>query len=80
MKTPEQIRQWLEARPWYEQFKEIVLNGCDIFHNAKKNILNGKRGVFTILEAIGPDCDIENWPERDDEFRRWFCNNEDNNI
>lgn len=25
MKTPEQIKAWLEARPWYEQFKNYTL-------------------------------------------------------
>ena len=77
MKTPEQIKQWLQTQPWYDEFKEKVMDGNDISYNSKMNILNGKRGVYNIHEAIGsPDYDSEKWWARINEFSLWFCSNE----
>ena len=40
MKTPEQIKAWLEAQPWNEQFKKEVMSGDDISDKSKKDILD----------------------------------------
>ena len=49
MKTPEQIKAWLEARPWYEQFKNNVMRDWSstskgmkrtLFHNEILSLVN----------------------------------------
>ena len=51
MKTPEQIKAWLEAQPWYEQFKLNVLNSKYPEYQ-KQLTLNGERGIHTIAVAF----------------------------
>ena len=52
MKTPEQIKAWLEAQPWNEQFKKEVMSGDDISDKSKKDILDGKRSINTLREGV----------------------------
>ena len=62
MKTPEQIKAWLEAQPWYEQFKERVMSGDDISDKSKKDILDGKRSIYTLTEGIPELADMDIHP------------------
>ena len=52
MKTPEQIKAWLKAQPWNEQFKKEVMSGDDISDKSKKDILDGKRSINTLREGV----------------------------
>ena len=78
MKTPEQIKAWLEAQPWYEQFKEGVMSGDDISDKSKKDILDGKRSIYTLTEGIPKLADMDIWIDRNIEFTDWFLDNEEN--
>ena len=41
MKNPEQIKAWLEARPWYEQFKNNVMRDWSNTSKGIKRTLSG---------------------------------------
>ena len=75
MKTPEQIKAWLEAQPWYEQFKKEVMSGDDISDKSKKDILDGKRSINTLREGVVMFNPDRGWSEN---FMSWFSNNEEN--
>ena len=75
MKTPEQIKAWLEIQPWYEQFKEEVMSGDDISDKSKKDILDGKRSINTLREGVVMFNADRGWSEN---FMSWFSNNEEN--
>ena len=76
MKTPEQIKAWLEAQPWYEQFKNRVLNSPYPMDD-KCRTLNGKDGKITIGGAfIWPYDEAEIWNARNEDFEKWY--NEEN--
>lgn len=75
MKTPKQIKAWLEAQPWYEQFKERVMSGDDISDKSKKDILDGKRSINTLRKGVimfNADRGLS------ENFMSWFSNNEEN--
>ena len=78
MKTPEQIKAWLEAQPWNEQFKKEVMSGDDISDKSKKDILDGKRSIITLREGVVMFSADGGWLERNDYFMSWFSNNEEN--
>ena len=78
MKTPEQIKAWLEAQPWYEEFKKEVMSGDDISDKSKKDILDGKRSINTLREGVVMFNADRGWLERNDYFMSWFSNNEEN--
>lgn len=78
MKTPEQIKAWLEAQPWYGQLKERVMSENDISDKAKRDILDGKRSIYTLVEGVPGLADMEIWLDRNVEFTDWFINNEEN--
>ena len=78
MKTPEQIKAWLEAHPWYEQVKEEVMSGDDISDKSKKDILDGKRSINTLREGVVMFSADRGLLERNDYFMSWFSNNEEN--
>lgn len=78
MKTPEQIKAWLEAQPWYEQFKERVMSGDDISDKSKKDILDGKRSIYTLTEGIPELANMDIWLDRNVEFTDWFLDYEEN--
>ena len=72
MKTPEQIKAWLEAQPWYEQFKSRVLSGPYPAED-KHRTLNGKDGAITIGGSFTwPSDEIDEWGKRDEEFKKWY--------
>lgn len=82
MKTPEQIKAWLEAQPWYEQFKNYTLNPD--MNPAKRleidstDALSGDWRDLTILCAFNWLKTNEGymfWVNIDSQFRKW-CNDE----
>ncbi len=76
MKTPEQIKAWLEAQPWYEQFKSRVLNDSSPSED-KRKILNGELGEITIFWAfLWPNNEIAIWENANRQFLEWY--NEEN--
>ena len=83
MKTPEQIKAWLEAQPWYEQFKNYTLNEFVNFdvnvNKSSAETLMGKRGESTIMFAFSWEATDEGagfWNEVDFQFREWYHNEE----
>lgn len=74
MKTPEQIKAWLEAQPWYEQFKENVFNS-DFSKLRKQKTLSGESGLDTIMGAFkwpGTPETLFFWEDVDKEFCKWY--------
>lgn len=74
MKTPEQIKAWLEAQPWYEQFKENVFNS-DFSKLRKQKTLSGESGLDTITGAfkwLGTPETLFFWEDVDKEFCKWY--------
>lgn len=83
MKTPEQIKAWLEAQPWYEQFKNNTLNSianfCIDIEEDSKRTLSGERKDSTILNAFSWLRTNEGylfWIKVDYMFRGWYYNDE----
>ena len=83
MKTPEQIKAWLEARPWYEQFKNNTVNSianfCVDIERDSKRTLSGERKDSTILLAFSWLRTNEGrsfWQKVDYQFRGWYYNEE----
>ena len=80
MKTPEQIKAWLEAQPWYEQFKSYTLRedlNYDVkdikAHSAK--VLSGLNDDLTIAFAFVWDGTNEGyrfWDNIDTQFIKWY--------
>ena len=79
MKTPKQIKAWLEAQPWYEQFEINVIGNR---HKTAKEIsrtFSGEDGVITIAFSFSwqlTDEGFEFWKTIDEQFRNWY--NEEN--
>lgn len=74
MKTPEQIKAWLKAQPWYEQFKENVFNS-DFSKLRKQKTLSGESGLDTITGAfkwLGTPETLFFWEDVDKEFCKWY--------
>lgn len=74
MKTPEQIKAWLKAQPWYEQFKENVFNS-DFSKLRKQKTLSGESGLDTITGAFkwfGTPETLFFWEDVDKEFCKWY--------
>ena len=79
MKTPEQIKAWLEARPWYEQFKNNVMRDWSNTSKGIKRTLSGENGITTIALAFNwqiSDEGFQFWDDIDEQFRNWY--NEEN--
>ena len=79
MKTPEQIKAWMEAHPWYEQFEKNVFGSW--FYTTKEidRTLSGENGIKTIVLAF--DWQVTNegfgfWDNINDYFLEWY--NEEN--
>lgn len=74
MKTPEEIRAYLESQEWFEDFKENCINWKGEEHFL--NILNGDSKSLTIFTAFcWRDClkrNEEFWEELDKSFREWY--------
>ena len=74
-KTAKQVREWLEAQPWYEAFKTNTSRR--FWYDAKtvQNVLNGVFLEATIMAAFDWDYSKEGsayWEERQDEFMDWY--------
>lgn len=74
-KTAKQVREWLEAQPWYEAFKTNTTRRHWYDEKTVKNVLNGVFLEETIFAAFdwqyskeGPDY----WEERQHEFMDWY--------
>lgn len=72
MKTPEQIKEWLEKQEWYPQFVENMINLRETPYDL---ILAGEEGFNTIISSFmwcltseGTDF----WTKVDEKFRDWF--------
>lgn len=78
MKTPEQIKAWLEAQPWYEQFEINVIRNWITSLKARKTF-SGENGIITIALAFNWQATNEGfefWNDVDNKFRNWY--NEEN--
>lgn len=85
MKTPEQIKAWLEAQPWYEQFKNNTLDPDINIVNPTKceedsaRTLSGYHGDLTIVLSFRWFKTNEGyifWANIDNQFCKWY--NEEN--
>lgn len=68
MKTPNQVREWLKAQPWYLKFVTNTLKAH-----------NGYLGAATITDAfdwLDSDEGQEFWENVNDQFMEWFNSNE----
>lgn len=75
MKNPEQIKAWLEARPWYEQFENNVMRDWSNTSKGIKRTLSGENGITTIALAFNwqlTDEGFEFWKAIDEQFRKWY--------
>lgn len=78
MKTPEQIKEWLEDKPWYRQYEEHVL--CNP-HNTKDKLefLSGMKGDMTFLFAFSwkeSDEEFDFWHDINNQFQKWLHDDE----
>ena len=74
MKTPEQIKAWLEAQPWYEWFKENI-ESFRPNRNYTNKILNGGFGERTMEGRFLWSQSREGycfWSAALREFLRWY--------
>ena len=82
MKTPEQIKAWLEAQPWYELFKSYTLDedanpDTDVDglkYNSEKT-LSGIRGDSTIVFAFvwcRTNEGYDFWNNVNNQFYEWY--------
>lgn len=72
MKTPEQIREWLEAQEWNDSFK--LNTHCDNSRNAEK-VFSGHYGKGTILLSFDWRSTKEGflfWNEVHGKFLEWY--------
>lgn len=79
MKTPEQIKAWLEAQPWYEQFERNVMGGWLKTTKEISRTFSGENGITTIALAFNwqiSDEGFQFWYDIDEQFRNWY--NEEN--
>lgn len=71
MKTPAQIRAWLESREWFPQFRK---NTVEYDHHATE-VLSGDRGEYTVFDAFRWVYAPEGqrfWQDRNEEFWEWY--------
>ena len=71
MKTPEQIRAWLESREWFPQFRKNTIE----YDYLTEEVLSGDRGEDTIADAFCWVYTPEGqgfWQDRDEEFQEWY--------
>ena len=82
MKTPEQIKAWLEAQPWYELFKSYTLDedanphtDVDGFKYDSEKTLSGIRGDSTIVSAFvwrRTNEGYDFWNNVNNQFYEWY--------
>lgn len=74
MKTQEQIKEWLERQPWYEQYKTNLFQQSDSSLESRK-YLSGQAGFHTISKAFcwgTTEEGFDFWNEVDEKFTDWF--------
>ena len=74
MKTPEQIKEWLEGQPWYEQYKTNLFRQNDSSKESLEFLL-GNAGLTTISKAFcwgTTEEGFDFWNEVDEKFTDWF--------
>lgn len=79
MKTPEQIKEWLERQPWYEQYKTNLFQQSDSSLESRE-CLSGQAGLHTISGAFCWQITEEGfdfWNDVDRKFMDWFEDVED---
>lgn len=77
MKTPAQIRAWLESREWFPQFRKNTVE----YDYRTAEVLSGDRGEDTVCDAFcwvyAPEG-LSFWQDRDEEFQEWYFSGNDN--
>lgn len=79
MKTPEQIKKWLEDKPWYRKYKAHVLGKLCHSHKTKDEILSGMKGDMTFLLAFSwkeSDEGFNFWNDINNQFQKWLHDDE----
>lgn len=74
MKTPEQIKEWLEKQKWYESFKQQAEKNLGITPELDET-LNGIDGILTISAAFDWQRSEEGfsfWERINKDFLRWY--------
>ncbi len=74
-KTAKDVREWLEAQPWYDAFKDNTKKRYWYDENTCNNILKGVFLSETVMAAFNWDYAPEGpdfWEEKNDEFMD-FC-------
>lgn len=75
MKTAKEVKQWLERKSWYKDFKDAVIENYIYDSEFKLRILNGEFLERTISGAFQWDRTKEGhdvWHDRNLEFKNWF--------
>ena len=77
MKTPAQIRAWLESREWFPQFRKNTVE----YDYRTAEVLSGDSGEDTIRNAFSwlhaPEG-LTFWLEINEEFKEWYFSGNDN--
>lgn len=79
MKTPEQIKEWLEDKPWYSKYKAHVLEKLCYSHKTKDEILSRMKGKMTFLFAFSwkeSDEGFDFWHDINNQFQKWLHDDE----
>ena len=74
-KTAKQVREWLEAQPWYEAFKTNTSRRYWYDESTVRRVLNGEFLEVTIKVAFFWEYSQEGpayWVKRQDEFMDWY--------
>ena len=74
MKTQEQIKEWLERQPWYENYRTNLLRESDSSFESRE-CLSGYAGLLTISKAFcwgTTEEGFDFWNEVDGKFTDWF--------
>lgn len=72
MKTPEQIREWLQKQEWYESFRR---QAEEYLSSELYKTLNGYDGTYTISYAFYWQHSKEGdkyWREINRQFQEWY--------
>lgn len=77
MKTPKQIRHWMQQQEWFESFKEQTIEYYkkQSLPEVAEKILNGESGSKTISGAFPWICSREGhsyWESKDQKFMTWY--------
>lgn len=73
MKTPEQIRRWLESHKWYGSFMRQTIES--VMPTNAGRVLLGELGRHTITAGFifrNSDEGYEFWHKVDNQFKEWY--------